>query len=111
MTDERHTPTPWFFIDDGEGKPIYITADSAHCGDIADLYHWVDHGAFRKTNAKANAAIIVRAVNSHTALVEALNEARTELKFLVSEYEVHPALAIVARIDAALSLAQEETGE
>jgi hypothetical protein len=60
-----HTPTPWELVDAGDGEAVYI--DAPEHGDWAIA---VPQGE----NAKANAELIVRAVNSHDALVEALTE-------------------------------------
>lgn len=64
MSNER-TPGPWKATHIGEGefrKEIII--DTATCGQIAEV---LDAG-----NGAANAAFIVRACNSHDALLEAL---------------------------------------
>lgn len=61
-------------IDDGPGKPIYITSFEAGSGDIADLYHIVTANGkiYRKKNAVADAARIVKTWNAHDDLVREL---------------------------------------
>jgi hypothetical protein len=76
-----HTPTPWHVFDDKAecpgieaenvtivvfGDKLTITEDCGVQGETAE-------------EARANAAFIVRAVNSHDALVEALEAAQAAL--------------------------------
>jgi hypothetical protein len=64
-TTAKHTPTPWKATHIGEGEyRKEIVIDVATCGQIAEV---LDAG-----NGQANAAYIVRAVNSHADLLEAL---------------------------------------
>jgi hypothetical protein len=72
--EAKHTPTPWRVIDNEPGNgygsmditPLLIEGESyaiaAVIGDVAGI------------DPQANAAFIVRACNSHDALVEALKE-------------------------------------
>ena len=89
MKKSEHTPTPWRVGDAGNtvfgpktDKPApQIIADLMGCGE----------------NRKANAAFIVRAVNSHDLLVNAL-EAVLDAGYLEGAYQptidmVHAALA------------------
>ena len=62
-TETKHTPLPWFY-------GAYTGDDSCHIGGGDGKVC----GGGRKLS-KANAAVIVRAVNSHGALLEALKEA------------------------------------
>lgn len=60
-------------VDDGPDKPIYITSMEAHSGDVADLYHRIQgEDLYRKTNAVADAARIVKTWNAHDDLVREL---------------------------------------
>lgn len=65
----KHTETPWQAIVDGD--LVYIDNDAGN--NICDLYH-ITAGGFTHTkqNAEANAAFIVKAVNNHYSLKEAL---------------------------------------
>lgn len=65
----QHTPLPWEY--DPE-LPTQIWAQTAEGGDpkpLADCFDWWPEG-----EPEANAALIVLAVNSHEALLEALKE-------------------------------------
>lgn len=76
---EGHTPTPWIMDEVptscgrcfriGSEDQVRQTRGSRRLPSYACLYD--DYGA-GENQAKANAALIVRAVNSHKALVEAL---------------------------------------
>lgn len=72
MDTSKHTPTPWAFEPDHSKRDgsQFIFSD-------ADRDTWVATAENRETNgaeASANAAFIVRACNSHDALVAALRE-------------------------------------
>lgn len=69
----EHTPTPWYFFEldrrpDGCG---YIRVET----DNFEISHHGDMGRSREENL-ANAAFIVKACNSHDALVKALEDIR-----------------------------------
>lgn len=79
MTDTPHTPTPWHVYEGGsnpahdsvwrEGRTV-----AAMAGDSAQIaVAYCDY--FTDGLARANAALIVRAVNSHDDLVKALDDA------------------------------------
>jgi hypothetical protein len=78
-TKTQHTPTPWKLVDCGEnnaGHPrIEIQGDNVK---IADL--WGKFGS-REWNQEmnANGELIVRAVNSHEALLEAAKNMRDNI--------------------------------
>lgn len=66
---EKHTPTPWKYGHVGTDAlwigPDYNRTPVAH----------IDHNMeYARDNSRANAAFIVRAVNSHDKLVEALRQ-------------------------------------
>ena len=100
------TPRPWHVEQKDPGRDWRIWPSDE--GDLiaAVMNPYVDKqgNVIREleTNhaeSEANAALIVRAVNSHDALVAAVQAAREELgKRLLSE-------AICAKLDAALALA------
>ena len=74
MANEKHTPTPWFWMaDDDVRKPrIFANGDGADIGklitEVGNAEPWND----ALDEWEANAALIVRAVNSHANLVAAL---------------------------------------
>jgi hypothetical protein len=63
MTETQHMPGPWMSHPTASLGPQYLVYPEDGGPDIAIVY---DHG-----NAKANAEFIVRACNSHKALLEA----------------------------------------
>ena len=70
---EKHTPTPWKTdVQERKGQNLHIiTSESIDGFDPLsgmNLVAAVSYG----TNSRGNAELIVRAVNSHAALVEAL---------------------------------------
>lgn len=62
----EHSPTPWTSHVGYQGRSVYILADGV---TVANL----EHGSF--SQRVADAAYIVQAVNSHQALVDALENA------------------------------------
>ncbi len=68
----KHTPTPWQEFEPQTSK--LLTIEDFKGNHIASIGH-------RNSEAvAANAAFIIRAVNSHDALVEALEEAQTYIQ-------------------------------
>jgi hypothetical protein len=74
-TSSSHTPTPWFVAYREDGTPI-IDAEYQPHGLVCELakQYPQDDGVRSLDAEQANAAFIVRACNSHAALVEALEE-------------------------------------
>lgn len=71
-----HTPTPWKVLGyTPYGEDYRITDDIGN--DIAIVPHWDDEA---KIEARANAAFIVKAVNCHEELLEALKEAKKAIQ-------------------------------
>ncbi len=66
-----HTPTPWHALDDNTSSGLELRGGSHHY-PIAKMCSYWDGPGPREFEAKANYNLIVRAVNSHYALVEAL---------------------------------------
>lgn len=110
MSKTAHTPTPWAVEDPFGPEQYSIVQDGLAAYDWQFIAHvpvgnLVD-GEFPRMQAEANAAFIVRAVNSHDALVSALEEAREELRYLMHSSMSDEQIAEeLADIDAALSLA------
>lgn len=75
MTETAHTPLPWVANDKHSGaNPWRIENDEGVYANGG----WIIAECMGP-DAKANAAFIVQAVNSHHRLVDALEEARTAL--------------------------------
>ncbi len=72
MTENQHTPTPWHV--DNTGVVVGSRAPNGSTDLIADL-----HTSAMPSEARANAAFIVKACNNHQALVEALRRCREGL--------------------------------
>lgn len=113
MTDNtKHTPTPWAYLRDdimpghGEHFAIVCRSDEPYSGaaDIARTYN-----TDSRDNAEGNAAFIVRAVNSHAALVEALEKVKPIVgaACAASSNEIRPLReAAYKQLCAALALAR-----
>jgi len=103
MAQAAHTPTPWKFEDE------YVRADALN-GDeggniVADVYTRPSHS--HSPEMEANAAFIVRAVNAHDALVEAL-------EIMVGSYEDRQCWpgkkdVLLDKMNAVLALAKGDT--
>ena len=106
MTNAKHTPGPW------QG---YMENKTAYIESKADQKIIASCGITTSPESKANAAFIVRACNSHDALVEALEalEARAlEMRKLInpktwSDLESMATVEII-NARAALALAKGE---
>lgn len=91
----KHTPTPWH----QEGVQIHDAA-----GEVII-------GASYGINRKADTPFIVRACNSHDALVEALETARLQCVLWQgepNEFSCSIHTAVINEIDTALALAKGE---
>ena len=80
---EKHTPTPWL-QDEDEGLTIYgAQLDDGRHPIVAEV--WAQEAEnYPADCTKANALLIVAAVNSHAALVGALKDSQSLCGFLVS---------------------------
>jgi hypothetical protein len=102
MRNTKHTPTPW---ETGTKVPTAIYAINGDPISICD-------GMGEHQSDRANAAFIVRSVNSHELLVAALDDARELLALNgvnstdTADYGNGRADEIIARIDEALMLAR-----
>lgn len=101
----KHTPTPWkvntkVFI---SGAPV-IEAEQGFVATAHDnAYNDMPDG-----EALANAEYICRSVNSHEALVEALEEAVRELAAIDAEGGMGDYAEFLTEARAALKLARKE---
>ncbi len=85
-----HTPTPWKVdknwmgpesYGDGDGIPIFPTSGGvAICDIVARNAHGLSRPDIQQ-QAEANAALIVKAVNSYEAMLEALKGAQNDINF------------------------------
>ena len=98
VTKTNHTPTPWALQERGAGG--WSPATDA---DIYTCSSWVGTDA----GDRANAALIVRAVNAHEALVVAAQQA---LELLIGASALTPRDVRTA-LRAALALAEQEVSE
>lgn len=70
MKTTAHTPTPWTIDSDGDGKPnAIITSTHDADGPDDDVCEVYGGNSDDDETRAANAALIVRAVNSHAAQV------------------------------------------
>lgn len=102
----KHTPLPWH-VAPSAGKSLI---EDQHCNEVASV---ATYGAgfgpqgwpFPWHHAEANAALIVRAVNSHAELVAALETTTRLLALLNAPGTNDPIEAAVFKARAALSRA------
>lgn len=94
QNEAQHTPTPWavYHWHPGARDIAYIAPagldDSFFRADeIAALYKTTPG---ESSDADKNAEFIVRAVNSHAALVEALEAAQRTLRAVIAAHEAEP---------------------
>lgn len=100
----KHTPTPWAVTPIGQGTNDFCI----HAAGIPWQLAYLAANSQIDWPVEANAAFIVRAVNSHDDLVAALKEARSMLKVVsIDEAEDYRQSweRGLAKIDAALSVA------
>jgi hypothetical protein len=97
----KHTPLPWFYQSDviysKTPSDGYETTAVAYVGDELRHVGGLQYGKPRD----ANAALIVRAVNSHDAMVKALETAVDRLE-MVAERRMPNSNAFIPAVDAAL---------
>ena len=94
-----HTPTPWRVQKYAAGASFYLYADSD-----SDINRTV--GRISGINKEANAAYIVRAVNCHSDLIQAVNG----LLYYIQHNDIGADARAFAlkQADAALAKAREE---
>ena len=108
MEQEKHTPTPWL-QDEDEGLTIYgAQLDDGRHPIVAEV--WAQEAEnYPADCTKANALLIVAAVNSHAALVDALRDCLANLQMECPECEgCKTDLCVQCRAKAALKLAQAD---
>lgn len=94
MTQTKHTPTPWYSNDDyadirDHRANLIMRKPSTKTSIYADI-----------ETAKANAAFIVKAVNSHEALVVALQACMERICEVDKEYEAEHSPAFLKGVEA-----------
>lgn len=128
MEKLKHTPLPWTLCDDG-GRYLCLTIDGEHHpvlkiyqGKWGDTYpalrhvgqgsldqKWepyiemIEYGEIPHEIAIANAKFVIRAVNSHDALVDALKAIFHEINTIG-----YPPLSTLQQAKAALEIAKGE---
>lgn len=99
MTQAQHTATPWSRnISPASKYPVIFAGRNTHVAQV------VTRG-LSDEEIEGNCDFIVRAVNSHTKLVEALKCALTEIHNPGAMS--HQGIDILEMIDSALALAKE----
>jgi hypothetical protein len=109
-----HSKLPWFvgaqndmlYIIDKPPRPV-PTDYPADIPDLKVIAKIMAVGEF--ATESANASLIVRSVNAHQTLVEALEEARDLIKFLDSVCPSNTAGKVMIKIDSALASAKGTT--
>lgn len=85
MEQSKHTPTPWAVGNNGTAARGHaICADSRVIGEVYGTGYPIGKGW--SPSSAADAALIVRAVNAHAALVEALRQAAAALAVIGNQY-------------------------
>ncbi len=97
-----HTPTPWELVMDNKRYPGIDGGDNYTVIIFGNEHEECGVRGVTHEQAIANAAFIVRAANSHDALVKALADALEEIG------KRRPNGEVVKRCRTALSLAQPE---
>ena len=72
-----HTPTPWHWENYEEMR-----------NDKVSIF-WAPPGSYAGENMQADAAFIVKAVNSHQELIDTLHRVTDDLSFAVNHAELH----------------------
>lgn len=101
--DVGHTPTPWT-------RHTTITGAAHLYGargkSVARMSGGGKYEAHRLAEAEANAALIVRAVNAHAELIEALKNAKYYIQNLTPNTALDGSRLIQRNIDTAIALAE-----
>lgn len=70
MTKSQHTPTPWDICESENSNLVHIETSLEHPTLAGEQIATVNKG--NKETRLANAALIVKAVNNHQSLIDAL---------------------------------------
>jgi len=100
MAEKAHTPTPWKIGAAGD-----ICHGAGGWNGVPLHTGWVEDAWINDETAKANAAFIVRAVNSHDKLVEALRLVAHSGKFQCFDDDAWDV------VNAALASLDQEPGQ
>ena len=84
--NDAQTPTPWHVEEqtNSVGQLLYFSVehpDGPYRGTVCNVFPAEHIGGITESEARANAAFIVRACNSHAALVEALGRCLDSMIF------------------------------
>lgn len=96
---DKHTPTPWSVGRADYGARYVYAATEDEPGEVARMI---------AEPVEANARLIVRAVNSHAALVEALRETQAWIHEYICSAVVCPAKCQEPCVQARAALAAAE---
>lgn len=103
----EHTPTPWTLLND-EGMIAVLAGNRDDLKN--EVIHWTGFDAsYFPKQAVANAAFIIRACNSHDALVEALREAELQLAYVQEKHGYATGETVLARIRSAIAIVDRST--
>jgi hypothetical protein len=105
MSNAKHTPTPWKIGTDSEGHQPMVYSERGHEILICSLY------SRSVAEAQANAAHIVKCVNGHEALVEALKEANNRISLLESQLPLIGISLEADRVQTLINKALSQAGE
>lgn len=97
------TPRPWTIQNTGSARSVPIVRDETHIASI-----WF-YGNGRFDEGRANAAHIVRCVNAHEALVEALKECVAYIEMKLAHTGCQSVDQIMSELKNVKSVAQVET--
>lgn len=114
MGQGQYTATPWSVnrssaYDNGRGFVVWGPSGAGFGSVCRTFREGITPSGRQTTEAEANAAFIVQAVNSHEKLVAALREAHTAATVPFGGNIKAEAARVVTIIEAALRLAEGET--
>ena len=105
MTEAKHTPLPWEYSNKMGGHYHYIVPQTRHRKPIVQIITTIE--TFQED--LANAELICRAVNSHDALIEALDEGMNVLADIAEEENYTEWDETIAKMSKALTAAKGES--
>jgi len=77
-----HSPLPWFYYDDGDDDDSSHIIQTTILGEKYDLFSTMDDFVDTKER-KANVEFVIKAVNNHYQLVEALKLAEARMSDMI----------------------------
>ena len=101
-----HTPTPWRAVEEMDGDTLMLRVKGVD-QEMASVYGEVVQGIWAE-ETRANAAYIVRCVNSHKALVEALRSVMRQAQ-LFDAFRDDVGQVVLEGANAALKAEKEDS--